>query len=174
MFTVSPSPASSPATQDLIREFLSPVWHGIWLGMASSPWTGALFILFIIMMTGRIYRVIRWAPIAMAERDLVRRFEGVDRVALFARAAGRCERHGLLSGRRQETNNLQADHVHPYVRGGSTTVANGQVLCSRHNKQKAARVPFNWQLRRLERPRGLYYPEGVSGVVVRHTRRSNA
>jgi hypothetical protein len=23
------------------------------------------------------------------------------------------------------------------------------VLCSRHNKQKAARIPFNWELRRL-------------------------
>jgi 5-methylcytosine-specific restriction endonuclease McrA len=49
----------------------------------------------------------------------------------------------LLFGRRKETEKLHTDHVHPRSKGGSKTVANAQVLCSRHNKQKAARIPFN-------------------------------
>jgi hypothetical protein len=60
-------------------------------------------------------------------------------------------------GRCTETEKLHADHVHPHSKGGSTTVANGQVLCSRHNKQKAARIPFNWELWRLEKQRASYF-----------------
>jgi hypothetical protein len=52
----------------------------------------------------------------------------------------------LLFGRCKETAKLHADRVHPHSKGGSTTVANGQLLCTRHNKQKAARIPFNWEL----------------------------
>ena len=68
---------------------------------------------------------------------------GVDRADILSCAGNRCERHSLLFGRRKETEKLHADHVHPHSKGGSTTVANAQVLCSRHNKQKAARIPFN-------------------------------
>ncbi len=168
---LAPAPA---VTQDPIGTILGPVWHGIWMGVTSSPWTGALFVIFIVMAMVRMYRVIRWAPIAMARRDQVRRFGGFDRAALLRCAGGRCEWHGVLAGRCRETKNLQGDHVHPHSRGGSTTVGNGQVLCSRHNKQKAARIPFNWQLRRLEKLRGSYYPQGVSGVVVRRASRPHA
>jgi HNH endonuclease len=175
MFAMTSAPSPSPAvTQDPIGTILGPVWHGIWLGATSSPWTGVLFVLFVVMVMGRLYRVIRWAPIAMARRDQVRRFGGQYRVALLMRAGGRCEWHGVLSGRCQETKNLQGDHVHPYSRGGSTTVGNGQVLCSRHNKRKADRIPFNWQLRRLEAQRASYFPAGVSGMVVRRASRPNA
>jgi 5-methylcytosine-specific restriction endonuclease McrA len=115
----------------------------------------------------RGYREIRWAPIAAAGLDPLRRFGGRDRAAILSRAGAQCERQGLLFGRCKETERLQADHVHPHSKGGSTTVANGQVLCSRHNKEKAARIPFNWEIRRLEKQRGSYFPTGQSGAVVR-------
>jgi 5-methylcytosine-specific restriction endonuclease McrA len=130
--------------------------------------------LLIVSVMARIYRAIMWAPIAAAVRDPVRRFAGTDRAAVLSRAGGRCERHGLLFGRCQETEKLHADHIHPHSKGGSTTVANGQVLCSRHNKQKAARIPFNWELRRLEKQRASYFPPGVSGAVVRRASRRGA
>ena len=159
--TPSPSPAPNP-----LGTILGPVAHGIWLGVTSSPWAGAVFCLFVAMVIARMYRSIRWAPIANAGLDPIRRFSGVDRAALISRAGRQCERHSLL-GRCKETEQLHADHVHPYSKGGSTTVANGQVLCSRHNKQKAARIPFNWELRRLEKQRASYYPADASGAVVR-------
>lgn len=172
--TPAPAPTTVVTGQDLAGQILGPVWHGIWLGATSSPWTGALFVFFVVMVLVHVYRVIRWAPIAMGGRDRVRRFGGLDRVALLMHAGARCEFHGVLSGRCQETKSLQGDHVHPYSRGGSTTVGNGQVLCARHNKQKADKIPFNWQVRRLARQRILYFPQGVSGVVVRRASRPNA
>jgi hypothetical protein len=45
-------------------------------------------------------------------------------------------------------------------------VANAQALCGRHNRAKAATVPFRWQLRAIERRRTRYYPAGVSGAVM--------
>jgi len=160
----TPSPSAAP---NPLGTILGPVAHGIWLGVTSSPWAGAVFCLFVAMVIARMYRAIRWAPIANARLDPKRRFNDVDRAALISRAARQCERHGLLFGRSKETEKLHADHVHPYSKGGSTTVANGQVLCSRHNKQKAARIPFNWELRRLEKLRASYYPVDASGSVVR-------
>jgi hypothetical protein len=102
-----------------------------------------------------------------AGRDPVRRFGGMDRAAILLRSGGRCEQYGLLFGRCKQTEKLHADYVRPHSKGGSTTVANGQVLCSRHNKQKAARIPFDWELRRLEKKRSSYFPAVVSGAVVR-------
>jgi hypothetical protein len=127
--------------------------------------------LLIVYVIVHIYRAIRWAPIAAAGLDPLRLFTGVDRAAIVSRAGGRCERHGLLFGRCKETEKLHPDHVHPHSKGGSTTVANGQVLCSRHNAKKAARIPFNWELRRLDKQRASYFPKGVNGTVVRRESR---
>jgi HNH endonuclease len=155
------------STSNPIGTIVGSVGHGMWLAATSSPWLGAVFCLLILSVMARIYRAIRWGPIASAGLDPLRRFGGRDRAAIFSRAGARCERHGLLFGRCKETEKLHADHVHPHSKGGSTTVANGQVLCSRHNKQKAARIPFNWELRRLEKQRASYFPAGDSGAVVR-------
>ena len=157
----------SSLTSNTIGTILGSVGHGMWLAAASSPWVGAVFCLLILSVIARIYRAVRWAPIASAGLDPSRRFGGRDRAAVFSRAGARCERHSLLFGRCKETEKLHADHVHPHSKGGSTTIANGQVLCSRHNKQKAARIPFNWELRRLEKHRASYFPAGDSGTVVR-------
>jgi len=143
------------------------------LSATSSPWLGAVFCLLIVSVMARVYRAVRWAPIAAAGLDPLRRFSGVDHAAL-SRAGARCERHGLLFGRCRETAKLHADHVHPHSKGGSTTVANGHLLCSRHNKQNAARIPFNWELRRVEKQRVSYFPAGASGAVVRRASRRAA
>lgn len=165
--TPTPSPSS---TSNPITTIFGSVGHGMWLAVTSSPWLGAVFCLLIVSVIARVYRAIRWAPIAGSGLDPLRRFSGVDRAAILSRAGAQCERHSLLFGRCKETEKLHADHVHPHSKGGSTTVANGQVLCSRHNKQKAARIPFNWELRRLEKQRAAYFPAGDNGAVVRRAR----
>jgi HNH endonuclease len=128
------------STSHTIGTIVGSVGHGIWLAATSSPWHGAVLCLFILMVMARTYRAIRWAPIASAGLDPSRRFAGKDRAAILSRAGARCERHSLLVGRCKETEKLHADHIHPHSKGGSTTVANGQGPCSRHNKQKAARA----------------------------------
>jgi hypothetical protein len=55
----------------------------------------------------------------------------------------------------------------PHSRGGTTTVGNGQALCSRHNRAKAAHIPFEWQVRRMVKRRAGYFPIGESVAVVR-------
>ena len=158
----TPLPASN-----LIGTILGSVGYGIWLEATSSPWIGGVLCLLIVYLVARIYHAIRWAPIAAAGLDPLRLFIGVDRAAIVSRAGGRCERHGLMLGRCKETEKLQVDHVHPHSKGGSTTVANGQVLCLRHNSQKAARIPFNWELRRLGKQRASYFPKDANKAVVR-------
>jgi hypothetical protein len=158
------------STSHPIGMIFGSVWHGMWLAATSTPWLGAVFCLVILSVMARVYRAIRWAPIANAGLDPLRRFGGKDRSAIVSRAGARCERHGLLFGRCKETEKLHADHVHPHSKGGSTMVSNGQVLCSRHNKQKAARIPFNWELRRLEKQRASYFSTGDSGAVVRRAK----
>jgi hypothetical protein len=148
--------------------------QGLWQAATSSRPAMFMSALLIMMIAAHIYRTLRWAPLTAAGRDPLRRYTGADRAAVLFRAGKRCERDGLLSGRCTETEQLQADHIHPHSKGGTTTVANGQALCSRHNKQKAARIPFNWELRRLERRRAGYSPAGISLTVIRRSRREPA
>ena len=60
---------------------------------------------------------------------------------------------------------------HPHSRGGWTRLENGQILC-RHNTLKRANVPWNFELREIEKRRLAYYPAGVSGAVVRRAPRT--
>ncbi|MGH3118060.1 MAG: HNH endonuclease [Actinomycetes bacterium] len=105
-------------------------------------------------------------------RDPVRRFSRQDKMIIVSRAGGRCEHHGWLTGRCKRTEGLEADHVHPHSRGGQTAVANGQALCRPHNQAKRANIPFNWQLRAIERRRATYFPSGVPGMVTRRAGRT--
>jgi hypothetical protein len=100
-------------------------------------------------------------------RDPVRRFDRADKAELLRRAGGRCEHHGWPFGRCTATELLEADHVHPWSRGGWTHISNGQILCKRHNREKRATIPFNWQLRGLAKRRAAYYPPGQPGTVIR-------
>ena len=63
---------------------------------------------------------------------------------------------------------MQGDHVHPHSRGGATAVETGQALCRRHNKQKSARVPWQWELSRLAQRRESYFPVGTPTAVLRY------
>ena len=137
------------------------VWHGLW----ARPWLGALVA---VVVARACLRAVHEAVHGGRPRDPVRTFSRVDKSVLLARAGGRCEHHGVLVGRCAETARLEADHVHPHSRGGGTTLANGQALCRRHNKAKAARVPWAWELDRLARRRQTYFPPGTPTGVVRH------
>ncbi len=62
----------------------------------------------------------------------VRTFPAHLKAALLAAARGRCQ----IPSCDAPSAWLQADHVRPWSRGGSTSTANGQVLCDPHNKAK--------------------------------------
>lgn len=141
------------------------VWRGVWLGVSQHPWVGVILVLTVLISVTEFVRsVIHSGP-----RDPARRFSHRDRAEVLARAGGRCEHHGWF-GRCRETDRLECDHVHPHSRGGWTNIANGQALCGFHNRDKRARVPYGWQLRRLEKQREAYYPISASRSVVRHAR----
>ncbi len=162
--------ATTPPTPFKFPDLVGPTLYGIWPVITSSPIILVAVCLLLLYVAVKIFRAIRWAPFAMAPKDPQRRFGGSERALIMSWAGGRCESHGLLEGRCRATANLHVDHVHPHSKGGSTTVANGQVLCSRHNKAKAARIPFEWELRRIKKRRLAYYPSGVSGAVVRRSK----
>lgn len=145
---------------------LGPAWSVI----SASPWALALVFIGASVVVTRIYQRVRWAPLAMRGRDPVRRFSGGARGAVMSRAGHRCEHHYLLRWRCSAISKLEADHVHPHSRGGSTTLGNGQALCPRHNSLKGARIPFTWELRLLARRRAQYFPPGVPVAVTRRER----
>jgi hypothetical protein len=131
---------------------------------AAHPWITGLFALLVLV---RLVEGVRTAVHGRYPRDPQRLFVGADRATLLARAGRRCEHHSFLFGRCAVTERLQADHVHPHSRGGATNVANGQVLCGRHNARKANRIPWTWELDRLARRRQTYFPPGMPTAVVR-------
>lgn len=132
-----------------------------------SPVVQSIILLAFAAVGASVYQRIRWAHLALAPRDPVRRFPSQARRVITDRAGNRCEHHFLWMLRCPTTTNLEADHVHPHSRGGSTTVGNGQALCRSHNRSKGARVPFTWELRLLERRRGRYAPAGADVRVRR-------
>jgi superfamily II DNA or RNA helicase len=68
-------------------------------------------------------------------RDVRRRFNRRERVALFLASGGRCATcGGVLPA------SWHGDHVAPFSRGGETDVANGQALCPACNRKKGAGV----------------------------------
>lgn len=72
--------------------------------------------------------------------DLGRRVRGFPahlKDALLVRARGRCQHAGCDA----PLSWLQADHLIPWSRGGTTSIANGQILCDPHNKLKRDRPP---------------------------------
>ena len=159
-------PSESPSPNVDGRHILHSVTSGLWHAIVTTPWLAALLVLTLLLGVVRIVRdVIHSGP-----KDPVRRFSRQQKAIIVERAGGRCEFHGWLSGRCRATDRLEADHVHPHSRGGWTDVANGQALCRRHNQLKRAAMPYDWQLRALEKRRLSYFPEGTSGAVIRRGR----
>jgi 5-methylcytosine-specific restriction endonuclease McrA len=151
--------------------FAIDVVRGIWEQIQAHPWLGALLAVLVVRACVRAARALIHSVHA---RDATRTFSRAEKIAILSRAGGRCEQHSWVAGRCGETVGLEADHVHPHSRGGWTALANGQALCRRHNKAKAARVPWGWELDRLNRRRADYFPAGVATRVVRHRPRPTA
>jgi hypothetical protein len=156
------SPARSTSAVGLII-------HDVWSALSSSSITLVAIALLVGAALLQAARALGWPTLP---RDPQRRFTQADKALIVARAGGRCEHHGWISGRCQVTDRLEADHVHPHSKGGHTTLDNGQALCGRHNRRKAARVPYRWQLNRLAKHRLSYDPPGVSPATAHPSARS--
>jgi hypothetical protein len=164
---LKPSPSPSPSMPTINTSMIvHDVWTGVWGAITSSP---IFAILFAFAAAGATLGFVRSIIHGGHPRDPVRRFARLDKAQILRRAGGRCEHNGWISGRCRATQALEADHVHPWSRGGQTAVTNGQALCKRHNREKRATIPFGWQLRALEKRRATYFPPGVSGTVIRRT-----
>lgn len=164
MSAPTPSPTAPVGPSAIVHE----VWTGIWHTATSSPLVG---ILFALVVAGAIVRFGRSIIHGGYSGDPLRRFSRTEKAEILRRAGGRCEHHGWLCGRCRAIDGLEADHVHPWSRGGQTAVANGQALCKRHNREKRASIPYGWKLRAIEKRRASYFPLGVSGAVVRRAGR---
>jgi 5-methylcytosine-specific restriction endonuclease McrA len=103
-----------------------------------------------------------------ARRDPQRLFTPAQRDEIHRRAGYRCE-HKPLLGRRCSNPSEQADHVFPHSGGWPTTLDNSQGLCAPCNNGKSAWRPTRFYVRRLERRRVGYFPEGVSPKINRRT-----
>lgn len=73
-------------------------------------------------------------------KDPRRDFNDEQRLAIYWRDNKRCRICGPDSTELADTE-FHADHIRPHSAGGPTTVANGQVLCIRHNLEKSATLP---------------------------------
>ena len=155
--------AASP-TGLAVRSELHLLWHALWSQATHSPPLFALVLVVVSIAAIKAVRATRWA---FVPRDRRRRFTRAEKAVILRRASGRCEHHGWLFGRCRQTQRLEADHIHPHSRGGQTALDNGQALCHFHNRLKLARVPFTFELRRLERQRAGYFPQGHSFAIVR-------
>lgn len=149
------------AAGDVIGEVLGSVLAEV----LATRWLVGLLVLLAI---GKLVQLGRAIVHGRHPQDPRRRFSGRERAVILARAGGRCEAHAWLLGRCRQTGGLQADQVHPHSRGGATSVENSQALCAWRNRRKSARVPWNWELARLERRRRAYVPPDVGTTVVRH------
>ncbi len=65
--------------------------------------------------------------------NMKRRFSSKQRLALAVLARFKCERCG------KPLDTFEADHVHPWCKGGETHVRNGQALCKACNRLKGSR-----------------------------------
>lgn len=93
-------------------------------------------------------------------RDPQRLFTASERAESFRRAQGRCEYDSwmLLRCRRSAEH---ADHLHPWSRGGATTLRNCVAACARCNLRKSAKTLPRWRIHLIELRRGRYFPPGV-------------
>ena len=112
-------------------------------------WGSLLVAVLGVLTLGFILRYER------RRRDRQRLFTWAQKQTLIAQAAGRCE-HKLPLWRRCSAAGVEADHIIPWSRGGTTRLENGQLLCRRHNRRKSNYVPTTLYLWRLERRRRKY------------------
>ena len=80
--------------------------------------------------------------VALRTKDKKRSFSEADRIRLFRRDEGLCQKC-LKEGKskadsRVAWSEFEADHVLPHSKGGDSVAANGQILCRRHNRIKGS------------------------------------
>jgi hypothetical protein len=73
-------------------------------------------------------------------KDAQRDFTHEQRLAIYRRDGGVCQVRLKCEGERVGWEHWHADHKVPYVKGGKTTVANGQVACTVCNLSKSGTV----------------------------------
>ena len=69
--------------------------------------------------------------------DPQRAFTEEQRITIFRKYNGICQ----SCGKEIKWDEFHADHIVPFSKGGKTTVANGQLLCAKHNLAKATALP---------------------------------
>lgn len=69
-------------------------------------------------------------------KDNQRNFTHVQKLAIFRRDKQTCQLRIKCDGVRVEWDNWHCDHIHPWSKGGATTVKNGQVACPACNLAK--------------------------------------
>ncbi|SEP19217.1 HNH endonuclease [Trujillonella endophytica] len=151
-------------TRTEISDVLRDAFEALMRAADDHPWLAGVVAVAIVW---RLFRGMRAALYGCLPRDPQRLFVGADRFAIMSRAGHRCEHHSWRTGRCETTGRLQADHVHPHSRGGTTTIGNGQALCGPHNERKGNRIPWAWELDRLARRRAAYFPSDASVTVQR-------
>ncbi len=67
--------------------------------------------------------------------DVNRDFNELERIAIFRKNNGICQD----CKEKVEYDDFHADHIVPHIRGGKTTLENGQVLCDKCNLSKGAK-----------------------------------
>jgi hypothetical protein len=110
-----------------------------------------------IVLVGLVRAVRARMPV---QQDPQRMYTTEERIAVFARAGGRCEYTGFLLTRCRRPAE-HADHVHPWSRGGATSLKNCCAACQHCNLSKGAKILPAWRVRLLVRRRKRYYPAGV-------------
>ncbi|MFD8609415.1 HNH endonuclease [Streptomyces sp. NPDC059631] len=110
----------------------------------------AVAVLGILCLAIGVGRKRRW-------RDPIRLFTWPQKQQLIRQANGQCEHKPPLWSRCPAPG-TEADHIHPWCRGGVTELWNGQLLCLRHNRRKSHRVPSPLYRWRLARRRKRYCP----------------
>ncbi|GAB3161689.1 hypothetical protein GCM10027059_12500 [Myceligenerans halotolerans] len=112
---------------------------------------GALVAVMVVL------RLWSWWPRA---RDPRRDYPGPVRREAFGRAGGRCE-YTSIPGVRCRRAAEHADHLHPWSRGGATTLANAVASCARHNLVKSDRILAPSVIWALQQRRRRYFPPGA-------------
>lgn len=74
-------------------------------------------------------------------KDPQRGFSHHQRLAVFRRDAGTCQLRIACKGAKVAWGNWHCDHKVPHAKGGTTSVANGQVACPACNQRKGTHGP---------------------------------
>jgi len=77
---------------------------------------------------------------SLPRKDSQRGFTQEQKMVIFRRDGGICQLRIKCDGARLTWDNWHCDHIEPWVRGGKTTVENGQVSCSECNLSKGGQV----------------------------------